>query len=95
MLCLKNDKIVTEIYLLKSLRTKKDKKVTHICGLVTYIVVTYFHGQNVEKHKKDKLVTLSSPKFVSFLFPEDSEFLKFYWQYCILSINWQQKRVLS
>ena len=49
MLCLKNDKIVTEIYLLKSLRTKKDKKVTHICGLVTYIVVTYFHGQNTKK----------------------------------------------
>ena len=70
MLCLKNDKIVTEIYLLKSLRTKKDKKVTHICGLVTYIVVTYFHGQNVEKHEKDKLVTLSFPKFVSFLFSE-------------------------
>ena len=28
--------------------------------------MTYFHGQNVEKHKKDKIVTLSFPKFVSF-----------------------------
>ena len=32
----------------------------------SFIIVTYFHGQNVEKHKKDKIVTLSFPKFVSF-----------------------------
>ena len=30
------------------------------------IIGTYFHGQNVEKHKKDKTATLSFPKFVSF-----------------------------
>ena len=32
----------------------------------SFIIVTYFHIQNVEKHKKDKIVTLSFPKFVSF-----------------------------
>ena len=32
----------------------------------SFIIVTYFHSQNVEKHKKDKTVTLSFPKFVSF-----------------------------
>ena len=30
------------------------------------IIQTYFHGQNFEKQKKDKIVTLSFPKFVSF-----------------------------
>ena len=28
---------------------------------------TYFHGQNVKKHEKYEIVTLSFPKFVSFL----------------------------
>ena len=32
----------------------------------SFIIETYFHGQNVEKHKKDKIVTLPFPKFVSF-----------------------------
>ena len=26
----------------------------------------YFHGQNVEERKNDKIVTLSFPKFISF-----------------------------
>ena len=32
----------------------------------SFIIVTYFHGQNAEKLKKDKIVTLSFPKCVSF-----------------------------
>ena len=32
----------------------------------SFIMVTYFHDQNVEKHKKDKIVTLSFPKLFSF-----------------------------
>ena len=32
----------------------------------SFIIETYFHGQNVEKHKKHKIVTLPFPKFVSF-----------------------------
>ena len=32
----------------------------------SFIIVTYLHGQNAEKLKKDKIVTLSFPKFVSF-----------------------------
>ena len=30
------------------------------------IIGTYSHSQNVEKHKKDKIVTLSFPKIVNF-----------------------------
>ena len=30
------------------------------------IIETYFHGQNVQKHKKDKIITHSFPKSVSF-----------------------------
>ena len=30
------------------------------------IIGTYFHGQNIEKHKKDKITIFSSPKFFSF-----------------------------
>ena len=30
------------------------------------ILGTYFHSQNVDKHKKGKTVTLSFPKFVDF-----------------------------
>ena len=30
------------------------------------ILGTYFHSQNVDKHKKGKIVTLSFPKFVDF-----------------------------
>ena len=30
------------------------------------IIETHFHGQNVKKHKKDKIITHSFPKSVSF-----------------------------
>ena len=30
------------------------------------ILGTYFHSQNVDKHKKGKIVTLPFPKFVDF-----------------------------
>ena len=52
-----------------------------------FIIGTYCHGQNVEKHKKDKIVTLSFPKFVGFYHfsvPEELKFLKFSLQYCLL-----------
>ena len=32
----------------------------------SFIIVTYFHGQNVEKREKDDVLTLSFSKFVSF-----------------------------
>ena len=32
----------------------------------SFIIRTYFHGQKLEKHKKDKIVTFSFPKFDSF-----------------------------
>ena len=79
ILCLKNDKIGTEIYL-KSLRTKKkiksntyglakkikraissnaiNKESQNLRSEHCFIIVTYFHSQNIEKHKKDKIATL-------------------------------------
>ena len=36
--------------------------------LQSFKIVTYFHGQNVQRHKKDKIVTLSFPNFVSFYY---------------------------
>ena len=36
--------------------------------LQSFKTVTYFHGQNVQRHKKDKIATLSFPNFVSFYY---------------------------
>ena len=41
------------------------------------IIRTCFHGQNVEKRKKDKIVTLYFPKFVSFYHLSSKEELRF------------------
>ena len=44
------------------------------------IIGTYFHGQNVEKLKKDKIVALCFPRFFSFhhlSLQEETEFLKY------------------
>ena len=35
---------------------------------LSFIIGTYFHSQNIEKCKKDKIVTLFFPKFVSLSF---------------------------
>ena len=41
-----------------------------------FIIRTYFHVQNVEKHKKDKIVTLFFLKFVSFCYSNVPEKLR-------------------
>ena len=41
------------------------------------IIRTCFHGQNVEKRKKDKIVILYFPKFVSFYHLSSKEELRF------------------
>ena len=40
-------------------------KITKV-NCINNLTGAYFHGQNVEKHKKDKIVTHSFPKFVNF-----------------------------
>ena len=48
---------------------------------------TYFHNQNVKKHKKDKIVALPFTKFVSFYnssVPGKLRILRFSLQYCLL-----------
>ena len=42
------------------------EKPQNLISKYNLITGTYFHGKNVEKCKKDKIVTLSFPKFVSF-----------------------------
>ena len=40
-------------------------KITKV-NCIHHLTGAYFHGQNVEKHKKDKIVTHSFHKFVNF-----------------------------
>ena len=47
----------------------------------SFIIGTYFHSQNIEKCKKDKIVTLFFPQICQFIisvFQKNSEFLKFF-----------------
>ena len=44
----------------------KIKKPQNLNSKHNFVIGTYFHGQNIEQCKKDKIVTLSFPKYVSF-----------------------------
>ena len=51
------------------------------------IIRTCFHGQNVEKRKKDKIVILYFPKFVSFYHLSSKEELRFSEMFLAISLT--------
>ena len=51
------------------------------------IIGIYFYSENVEKHKKDKIVTSSFSIFVISVFQKNSEFLKFSFQLLKFSLS--------
>ena len=56
----------------------------------SFIIRTYFHSQNVEKHQTNKFVTLCIPEFVSFYHfsvPEDFRFSEFFFAILLTKIT--------